>query len=194
MFLEFYGLREQPFGVTPNPRFLYPSPSHREALASLMYAIQTDLGFSALIAEPGMGKTTLLFDLLERYRNSANTAFLFQTQCNSQDLLRYLLAEFGVETEGRDSFFMHEKFRDVLLQSARENKKVLVILDEAHNLDDSVLETIRLLSNFETSDSKLLHIILAGQMHLAEKLMRPGMAQLFQRISIVNRLKPFTHE
>jgi general secretion pathway protein A len=194
MFLDYYGLREQPFGVTPNPRFLFLSPSHREVLASLLYAIQSDLGFSALIAEPGMGKTTLLFDLLERYRNSANTAFLFQTQCNSQDLLRYLLAEFGVETEGRDSFFMHEKFRDVLLQSARENKKVLVILDEAHNLDDSVLETIRLLSNFETSDTKLAHIILAGQPHLAEKLMRPTMAQLFQRIAIVNRLKPFTFE
>ncbi|MCU1306217.1 MAG: peptidoglycan-binding ATPase [Acidobacteriaceae bacterium] len=194
MFLDFYGLREQPFGVTPNPRFLYPSPSHREVLASLLYGIQSDLGFSALIAEPGMGKTTLLFDLLERYRNSANTVFLFHTQCNSQDLLRYCLAELEVETVGDDSFAMHEKFKQMLLQSARDGKKVLVVLDEAHNFDDSVLETIRLLSNFETSDSKLLHIILAGQTHLAEKLMRPAMKQLFQRISIVNRLKPFTFE
>src|SRR6266436_1642824 len=194
MFLDFYGLREQPFGVTPNPRFLYPSPSHREVLASLLYGIQSDLGFSALIAEPGMGKTTLLFDLLERYRNSANTVFLFHTQCNSQDLLRYCLAELDIETDGDDSFAMHEKFKQVILQSARDGKKVLMVLDEAHNFDDSVLETIRLLSNFETSDAKLLHIILAGQTHLAEKLMRPAMKQLFQRISIVNRLKPFTFE
>ncbi|MCU1311772.1 MAG: peptidoglycan-binding ATPase [Candidatus Angelobacter sp.] len=194
MFLDFYGLREQPFGVTPNPRFLYPSPSHREVLASLLYGIQSDLGFSALIAEPGMGKTTLLFDLLERYRNSANTVFLFHTQCNSQDLLRYCLAELEIETGSDDSFAMHEKFKQVLLQSARDGKKVLMVLDEAHNFDDSVLETIRLLSNFETSDAKLLHIILAGQTHLAEKLMRPAMKQLFQRISIVNRLKPFTFE
>jgi general secretion pathway protein A len=194
MFLDFFGLREQPFGVTPNPRFLYLSPSHREVLASLLYGIESDLGFSALIAEPGMGKTTLLFDLLERYRNSANTVFLFHTQCNSQDLLRYCLAELEVETDGDDSFTMHEKFKQLLLQSARDNKKVLLVLDEAHNLDDSVLETIRLLSNFETTDAKLLHIILAGQTHLAEKLMRPAMKQLFQRIYLVNRLKPFTYE
>ncbi|MCU1285444.1 MAG: peptidoglycan-binding protein [Acidobacteriales bacterium] len=194
MFLEYYGLREQPFGVTPNPRFMYASPSHREVLASLLYAVQSDLGFSALIADPGMGKTTLLFDLLERYRNSANTAFLFNTQCNSRDLLRHLLSELGVESDGRDQFSMHERFKEVLLQSARDGKKVLIILDEAHNFDVSVLETVRLLSNFETSDAKLMHIILAGQTQLANKLMSPGMTQLYQRISIVNRLKPFTPE
>src|SRR6266404_4659485 len=126
MFLEFYGLREQPFGVTPNPRFMYASPSHREVLASLLYAVQSDLGFSALIAGPGMGKTTMLFDLLERYRDSANTAFLFNTQCNSKDLVRHLLSELGVDCDGRDQFSMHEKFKDVLLQSARDGKKVLL--------------------------------------------------------------------
>src|SRR6266436_6199907 len=194
MFLDFYGLREQPFGVTPNPRFLYPSNSHREALASLMYAIQSDLGFSALIAEPGMGKTTLLFDLLERYRNSANTAFLFNTQCKSRDFMRYLLTELGVELCPEDSVSLHEKFKGVLLQSARDNKKVLLVIDEAHNLQHSVLETVRLLSNFETTESKLLHIILSGQTDLANRLMRPEMSQLFQRISIVNRLQPFTFE
>jgi general secretion pathway protein A len=194
MFLDYYGLREQPFGVTPNPRFLFLSPSHREVLASLLYAIQSDLGFSAVIADPGMGKTTLLFDLLERYRYSANTAFLFHTQCNSQDLLRYLLTELGVETDGHDSFLMHEKFKEVLLQSLRENKKVLLVLDEAQDLDDSVLETVRLLSNFETSNSKLLHIVLSGQTNLARKLMSPEMAQLFQRIAFLNRLKPLTYE
>ena len=88
MFLGFYGLREQPFGVTPDPRFLYLSPTHREALASLYYGIESGCGFLALIAKPGMGKTTLLFHLLEKFRGQARTAFLFQTQCSSRDFMR----------------------------------------------------------------------------------------------------------
>ena len=97
MFLKYYGLREQPFGVTPDPRFLYLSPAHREALASLVYGIESGLGFLALIASPGMGKTTLLFHLLEKFRTSARTAFLFQTQCNSREFMRFLLAELATE-------------------------------------------------------------------------------------------------
>ena len=89
MFLKFFGLREQPFGVTPDPRFLYLSPAHREALASLYYGIETGRGFLALIAKPGMGKTTLLFHLLEKFRTSARTAFLFQTQCTSREFMRF---------------------------------------------------------------------------------------------------------
>jgi len=97
MFLDFFGLREQPFGVSPDPKYLYFSPSHREALASLFYGIETGRGFLALIAEPGMGKTSLLFQLLERLKGSIRSAFLFQTQCDSRELLRYLLEALGVE-------------------------------------------------------------------------------------------------
>src|SRR5256885_16047655 len=97
MFLDFYRLREQPFGVSPDPRYLYFSPGHREALASLFYGIETGRGFLALIAEPGMGKTSLLFQLLERLKGSIRSAFLFQTQCDSRELLRYLLEALGVE-------------------------------------------------------------------------------------------------
>ena len=90
MINQFFGLREQPFGVTPDPRYLYLGPGHRETLASLFYGIEANRGFLALIAEPGMGKTTLLFHLLEKFRHSARTAFLFQTQCSSRELLRFL--------------------------------------------------------------------------------------------------------
>ncbi|MFB3916887.1 MAG: AAA family ATPase [Terriglobales bacterium] len=194
MFLKFYGLREQPFGVTPNPRFLYQSPTHREALASLVYAIENDLGFTALVAEPGMGKTTLLFHVLELFRDSAQTAFVFHTQCTSNELLRYLLADLGVTTADTDPVVLHEEFKQVLLRESRQGRRVLIVIDEAQNLKPSVLETIRLLSDFETPEFKLLHIILSGQPALAGLLARPELCQLTQRVTILNRLTPFTME
>jgi TonB family protein len=194
MFLQYYGLREQPFGVTPNPRYLYHSPIHREALASLIYGIESDLGFAALIAEPGMGKTTLLFYLLEKFRTTARTALIFQTLCSPLELLRYLANELEIQTNETDPVILNERIKDVLVQEAQARRRVILIIDEAHNLDEPVLETIRLLSDFETQNFKLLHIILAGQLQLAEKLAKPGMAQLLQRVSMLNRLKPLTPE
>jgi len=194
MFLEFYGFREQPFGVTPDPRFLYLSPAHREALASLYYGIESGRGFLALIAKPGMGKTTLLFHLLEKFRHNARTAFLFQTQCNSREFMRFLLAELGIESHDQDFVRMHEEFNKMLLQEARAGRRFIVVVDEAQNLDSSVLETVRLLSDFETPRAKLLQIILAGQPELADKLASRHMAQLKQRVSLLNRLSPLSVE
>jgi general secretion pathway protein A len=156
MFLDFYGLREQPFGVTPDPRFLYLSPTHREALASMFYGIDAERGFVALIAKPGMGKTTLLFHLLQQFRPRARTAFVFQTQCTSREFMRFLLLELGCEVgEGQDLVTMHEQFNRCLLEEARAERRFIVVVDEAQNLDPSVLETIRLLSDFETPQAKL---------------------------------------
>ena len=194
MFLEYYGLREQPFGVTPNPRYLYHSAMHREALASLIYGIESDLGFAALIANPGMGKTTLLFYLLEKFRNTARTALIFQTLCTPVELLRYLANELEIKTKETDAVSLNEQIKDVLVREARAKRRVIVIIDEAQNLDESVLETVRLLSDFETQNTKLMHIILAGQLQLAEKLARPGMAQLLQRVSMLNRLTALSAE
>ncbi|HYA64568.1 MAG TPA: AAA family ATPase [Candidatus Sulfotelmatobacter sp.] len=189
MFLDYYGLREEPFGVTPDPRFLYLSPEHREALASIYYGIEAGRGFLALIAVPGMGKTTLLFHLLERFRSSARTAFLFQTQCTSREFMRFLLNDLSCESgQGQDPVAMHEEFNRLLLQEARAGRRCIVIVDEAHNLDLSVLETIRLLSDFETPQAKLLQIVLSGQPELASKLAQPSLAQLRQRISLIGRL------
>jgi len=194
MFLKFYGLREQPFGVTPDPRFLYLTPSHREALASLFYGIESGCGFLALIAKPGMGKTTLLFHLLEKFRGNARTAFLFQTQCSSREFMRFLLAELGSETDEQDFVRMHDEFNQLLLQEARAGKRLIIVVDEAQNLDSSVLETIRLLSDFETPRAKLLQIILAGQPELADKLASRKLSQLRQRISLLNGLSPLSIE
>ena len=194
MFLDFYGLREQPFGVTPDPRFLYLSPAHREALASLYYGVEAERGFLALIAKPGLGKTTLLFHLLEKLRRNARTVFLFQTQCNSREFMRFLLAELGVEGPDQDFVHLHEQFNKMLLAESRAGRRFIVVIDEAQNLDASVLETVRLLSDFETPQAKLLQIILSGQPELADKLASPHLAQLRQRVSMLNRLVPLSVE
>ena len=192
MFLEFYGLREQPFGVTPDPRFLYLSPAHREALASLYYGVESGRGFMTLIAKPGMGKTTLLFQLLEKFRSTAHTAFLFQTQCSSREFMRFLLAELGSEDHDQDFVRMHDEFNKLLLQEARAGRRMIIVVDEAQNLHPSVLETIRLLSDFETPKAKLLQIILAGQPELADKLAGRKLSQLRQRISLLSGLAPLS--
>jgi general secretion pathway protein A len=194
MFLDFYGLREQPFGVTPDPRYLYLGPGHREALASLYYGIEANRGFLSLIARPGMGKTTLLFHLLAKFDRTARTAFLFQTQCSSREFMRFLLAEIGIETESQDFVRMHEQFNRCLVQEARAGKRFIVVIDEAQNLDPTVLETVRLLSDFETPQAKLLQIILVGQPGLADKLASPSLVQLRQRITSVSGLSPLSVE
>lgn len=195
MFLEFYGLREQPFGVTPNPRFLYLSQTHREALASLFYGIDAERGFMALIAKPGMGKTNLLFQLLQQFRTKARTAFVFQTQCTSREFMKFLLLEVGCEVSAdQDLVAMHEQFNRCLLQEAHAGRRVIVVVDEAQNLEPSVLETIRLLSDFETPQAKLLQIVLSGQPELADKLAKPSLRQLRQRISLLSTLEPLQLE
>lgn len=191
MFLNFYGLREQPFGVTPDPRFLYLSPAHREALASVFYGIDAGRGFTALIARPGMGKTTLLFQLLQQLRPAARTAFLFQTQCDSREFMKFLLREIGCELQPQqDLVSMHEEFNRCLLQEAHAGRPFVVVIDEAQNLEPSVLETVRLLSDFETPQAKLLQIVLSGQPELADKLARPSLRQLRQRISMLTTIAP----
>jgi type II secretory pathway predicted ATPase ExeA len=188
MFLDFYQLREQPFGVTPDPRYLYLSPGHREALASLFYGIETNRGFLSLIAEPGMGKTTLLFQLLQRWRGHVHSAFLFQTQCDSREFIRYLMNDLGLKSDGEDFVRMHAELNEFLFRETLAGRSVVVFIDEAQNLTDTVLETVRLLSDFESAEKKLLQIVLAGQPELAQRLSRPGMAQLRQRIAIQARL------
>ncbi|MGH9773811.1 MAG: ExeA family protein [Candidatus Acidiferrales bacterium] len=192
MILNYYGLKEQPFGVSPDPRFLYESPTHVEARASLQYGVEVGRGFMALVARPGMGKTTLLFDILNHYRETARTVFLFRTKCTPQEFLRYLLSDLGFDVRGRDSVFLHEMLHELLVSEARSGKRVLLVIDEAQNLDESVLESVRLLSDFETPSAKLMQIILAGQPQLAHTLARPSLLQFRQRISMLARLKPLS--
>jgi N-acetylmuramoyl-L-alanine amidase len=194
MFLEFYHLREEPFGVTPDPAYLYASRTHCEALDSLTEGILDGRGFLALIAEPGMGKTTLLYQVLEGLRDTARAAFLFQTQCNSREFFQYLLSELGVDSTGMELVAMHNKLNEMLFDEMLAGKRFVLIVDEAQNLDDTVLETIRLLSNFETSNTKLLQIVLAGQPQLEEKLRQKQLAQLLQRITVMKHLEALSAE
>ncbi len=191
MFLEHFGLREQPFGVTPDPAYLYLGQTHRSALDSLSTGIRNDRGFMAVIAEPGMGKTTLLYHLLDQLRDNARTIFLFQTQCDSREFFGHLLSELGIDPAGMDIVAMNERLNKTLFSEMLAGRRVVLVVDEAQNLAEPVLETVRLLSNFETSHAKLLQIIFAGQPQLATKLASPALAQLRQRIAIVARLKPF---
>jgi general secretion pathway protein A len=190
MFLEYYGLREQPFGVTPDPRYLYFSETHREALGSLFYGIESGCGFLTLIAPPGLGKTTLLAQLLERLRNTAQTAFLFHTQCDSREFLSQLLLDLGLLSDDQNLARMYEAIHSVLLRNARTGRRFVLVIDEAQNLADSVFETVRLLSDFETPQTKLMQIVLCGQPQLADRLAHPDLIQLRQRISIVSKLQP----
>jgi general secretion pathway protein A len=189
-FLSFYGLSEQPFDVTPDPAYLYFTPMHREALNSLSKGIENLRGFMALVAEPGMGKTTLLNRMMEQLHDTARTVLLFQTQCNSRELLRYLLSELGIESAAMDVVSMHRALNEVLFQEMLNGRRFVLIIDEAQNLDATTLETIRLLSDFETSHAKLIQIVLAGQPQLIETLLRPELSQLRQRIAILTNLEP----
>jgi type II secretory pathway predicted ATPase ExeA len=192
MVLDFYQLREQPFGVTPDPRYLYLSRGHREALASLFYGIETNRGFLSLVAEPGMGKTTLLFQLLQRWRGHVNSAFLFQTQCDSREFIRYLMNDLGLKSDGEDFVRMHSELNEFLFRETLAGRSVVIFIDEAQNLTDTVLETVRLLSDFESAEKKLLQIVLAGQPELGQRLSQPGMTQLRQRIAVQARLDALT--
>jgi type II secretory pathway predicted ATPase ExeA len=192
MVLDYYNLREQPFGVTPDFRYLYPSTTHREALASLLYGFEAGRGFVALIAKPGMGKTTLLFQALNQLKDKAKVVFVFQTICTPVDFLRAVLADLGVhETQG-NLIELQSKLNEVITEQSHMGKPLVVVIDEAQNLDDSVLELVRMLSNFETSQEKLIQIVLSGQPQLADKLASPELVQLRQRVSIFGGLKPFS--
>lgn len=194
MFLDYYKLTEQPFGVTPDSRFLYLGPKHREALASLLYGTECNRGFLALIAKPGMGKTTLLYHYLSYLRDKARTAFIFRTDCDSREFIRHLLIDLGVDVAGTDLPTMHESLNRLLTEEMRAGRRVVLVIDEAQNLEEKVLESIRLLSNFETPWMKLMQIVLAGQPQLADRLASSSMAQLRQRVSMLVRIEPFTDQ
>jgi general secretion pathway protein A len=192
MFLNHYHLHEQPFGVTPDPRYTYFTSTHREALASLAYGVEIGSGFAVMVAKPGMGKTTLLFRLLDYLQDKARTVFVFHTQCNSVDLLRYILADMKIKYNGKDLVEMHALLNEALISEARVGRTVVVAIDESQNLSHEVLETIRLLSDFETPRRKLLQIILCGQPQLGHKLAHPDLVQLRQRITVLCRLSPLS--
>jgi general secretion pathway protein A len=192
--LDYYKLQEQPFGVTPDSRYVFLTPSHKEALSSLVYGIESGCGFVALIADPGLGKTTLLYQTLDILRDNARIVFLFQTISTPLDLLRALLSGLGVRELRGNLVEMQIMLKELLSEQYRGGRRVVLVIDEAQNLDDSVLELVRMLSNFETERDKLIQIVLAGQPGLEKNIASPELVQLRQRVSIFARLKPLTPE
>jgi general secretion pathway protein A len=195
MYKSFYGLKENPFNVNPDPRFLYLTKQIEEALTGLMYGIQTRKGFITLTGEVGTGKTTLVNRLLDwLHQRRARTAFLFNSRMNSNQLFDFILAEFDIPCESKSKSQQLLKLNHWLLERYRMGETVVLIIDEAQNLTYPVLEEIRLLTNLETSTEKLLQIVLSGQPELEEKLKLPQLRQLRQRIMLRCRTSPLSQE
>jgi general secretion pathway protein A len=195
MYKSFFGLRENPFNVNPDPRFLYLTNQVEETLTGLMYGIQTRKGFITLTGEVGTGKTTLVNRLLDwLHSRRARTAFLFNSRMNSNQLFDFILAEFEITCDSKSKSQQLMKLNHWLLDRYRRGETVVLIIDEAQNLTYPVLEEIRLLTNLETSTEKLLQIVLSGQPELEEKLKLPQLRQLRQRIMLRCRTAPLTKE
>ncbi|MFB3921504.1 MAG: ExeA family protein [Terriglobia bacterium] len=195
MYQKFYGLKENPFNVTPDPRYLFHTKHTQEALASLTYGIQNRKGFMLLSGEVGTGKTTLLNKLLDWLRQSQiATAFVFNSRLNVMQFLDYMMADFGLPREPRLKSQVLVQLNQWLLERYRAGGTAVLIVDEAQNLSPEVLEEIRLLTNLETSTEKLLQIVLSGQPELDFKLTQPGLRQLRQRITLRSRTHPLSLE
>jgi general secretion pathway protein A len=191
---EYFGLTSQPFSVSPDPKFLYASPSHKEGLAQLTYGIQARRGFVVLTGEVGTGKTTLIRSLLQQLSDShTRIAFIFTLIPNIRDLLRTVCEEFGLAAPKDAVKDLHDYLaliNEFLLESYKNNVGVALIMDEAQNLSREVLEGVRLLSNFETSEDKLLQVLLVGQPELDARLNEPELRQLKQRVALRWHLSP----
>jgi general secretion pathway protein A len=195
MYKKFFGLKENPFNVNPDPRFLFSTAHTEETLATLTYGIQRRRGFILLTGEVGTGKTTLINKLLGWLRRQrVATSFVFNPGLDPDQFFDYMLADFGLNLESRNKGQMLMRLNKWLLERYLVGGTAVLIVDEAQNLSAQVLEEIRLLTNLETSTEKLLQIVLSGQPELEEKLSRPELRQLRQRITLRCKTQPLTLE
>ena len=196
MYKDYFGFSDMPFHVTPNPRFLFLSPTHEEALQHLRYGVSDKKGFIVLTGEVGCGKTTLCRRLLEELDEDAacDTALLLNPGVSETQLLRGILKELGETAKARSKSDLLDKMNDVLLERIGRGREIVLIIDEAQNLSFEVMEMLRMLSNLETDEQKLLQIILMGQPELNAKLREERLRQFRQRILVYYDLKPLTTE
>jgi general secretion pathway protein A len=195
MYKEFFGLRANPFNVNPDPRYLFLTRHTEEALACLTYGIQSRKGFVLLTGEVGTGKTTLINKLLEWLRlQQVATAFVFNSRLNTTQFLDYMMADFGIPTESKAKSQILLRLYNWLLDRYRAGETAVLIVDEAQNLTEEVLEEIRMLTNLETFTEKLLQIVLVGQPELELKLKQPQLRQLRQRLTLRAKTHPLTLE
>ena len=195
MYCEFYGFREKPFNITPNPRFIFLSKNHREAFAHLLYGIDNHAGFIKLTGEVGTGKTTVLRTLFEQLDERGHrTALIFNPFLTAQELVRSINQEFGIPWEGLNISELLDALNRFLLNENTAGRTVVLVIDEAQNLEPQVLEQIRLISNLETKTDKLIQIVLAGQPELGQLLARSELRQLSQRITVNYHLTPMDYD
>jgi general secretion pathway protein A len=195
MYREFYGLKANPFNVNPDPRYLFLTRHTEEALACLTYGIQSRKGFVLLTGEVGTGKTTLINKLLEWLRlQQMATAFIFNSRMNVPQFLDYMMADFGIPCESKEKSQILLRLYHWLLERYRAGETAVIIVDEAQNLTEEVLEEIRMMTNLETFTEKLLQIVLVGQPELEQKLKQPQLRQLRQRLTLRAKTHALTLE
>ena len=194
MYLEHYGLKEPPFAITPNPRFLFYSAKHREAYNHLLYGIRERKGFVQLTGEVGAGKTTLCRAMLDALDGQFATALILNPVMSANEMMKAIAIDFGLAIEGMDRLETVAGINEFLLWRASNGLDAVLIIDEAQDLTDELLEQVRLLSNLETDDRKLLQIVLMGQPELRDRLNAHGLRQLRQRITVRYHLSALTRE
>jgi len=192
VYLQYYGLTEPPFDITPNPRFLFYSAKHREAFNHLLYGIRERKGFVQLTGEVGAGKTTLCRAMLEHLDGHYSTALILNPVMSPNELIQAIAIEYGLPVGGLDRLNTLNVINQFLLQQVERQKDTVLIIDEAQDLTDELLEQVRLLSNLETDDRKLLQIVLMGQPELRDRLNNPRLRQLRQRITVRYHLAPLS--
>jgi general secretion pathway protein A len=189
MYKEFYGLRELPFALTPDPRFIYFTPSHTEAMANLHYGIESGKGLIVVTGEVGTGKTTILRWMMQRLERTVLVGYIFNPRLTVPEFYQHVTRVLGVEEWETKSDLLF-KLGSVLESRHARGLRTVLIIDEAHGLSTSVLEEIRLMSNFESDSAKLLQIVLTGQPELREVLNNPELRQLKQRVALRCEIKP----
>ena len=194
MYCDFYGLRERPFEVTADAKFLYLNGNYREALASLQYGVSERRGVVTLVGEAGTGKTTLLRKLRDDLDVTTRAVVLFNTNVTFDEILDYLLSKFDATSHNGKRLYMLERLNALLAEELRKGRNMALLVDEAQDLDYGVLEDLRLLSNLESAETKSIQIVLAGQLELADKLADPRVRQLQQRVAVNCRLLPLSSE
>ena len=191
--LEFYGLKEDPFKLTPDPMYFFPSENHNEALSSLSYVVQQREGFCLVTGEPGTGKTTVLNVFKNIWKDKAEIALILTPRLSFEEFLLSVLEDLNVKLTKTNKNDILKAFRDFLIEKSQMDRPVIIIVDEAQNLLDETLEELRLLSNLETDKEKLLQIVLIAQPELEGRLKGSKLRQLNQRITVRARLNPLSH-
>lgn len=194
MYNQFYGFREPPFNITPDPRFLFMSDRHREAFNHILFGIRERKGFIQITGEVGAGKTTLCRAVLEELGESYVTALILNPCLDTAQLLRMVLTELGLQPGKADLVECLGMLNAFLLEQLEKGKDVVLLIDEAQDLDQGLLEQVRLLSNLETDQRKLLQIVLLGQPELRDKLNDRSLRQLRQRITVRYHLTPLSRD